>query len=268
MQMVMRLTEELQRVLMVEANRAARDSGWQQRLRNLRGDTWVQGLVFGCLAHPLPTLEQLAQTMAACGTPVSPQALDQRFNPAAAKCLEQVLARMVQQTVATKPAVSNLLARFTEVRIIDSTTIPLPGVLSDHWKGCRGRTQKVTGSAIKFQVGLELRTGRLLGPHAEAGCASDQKSCLQTEPLPEGALEIADLGYFELDKFARKSCCKTAPISLANTSQRIRHGLALRDWSIRPSDFHCLKNNSICPRHRPKTRISVALANSLGILVR
>jgi Transposase DDE domain len=204
MQMVMRLTEELQRVLMVEANRAARDSGWQQRLRNLRGDTWVQGLVFGCLAHPLPTLEQLAQTMAACGTPVSPQALDQRFNPAAAKCLEQVLARMVQQTVATKPAVSNLLARFTEVRIIDSTTIPLPGVLSDPWKGCRGRTQKVTGSAIKFQVGLELRTGRLLGPHAEAGCASDQKSCLQTEPLPEGALEIADLGYFELDKFATR----------------------------------------------------------------
>lgn len=205
MRMVTQLTEELQRVLMTEANKAARESGWLKRERELRGDTWVQALVLGCMAHPLPTLEQLAQTTAACGTPVTPQALDQRFNPAAAKCLEQVLARMVQQTVTTKPAVSNLLARFTEVRVMDSTTIALPNVLADHWKGCRGRTEKGTASAIKFQVGLELSTGRLLGPHAEAGCASDQKSCLQTEPLPKGALEIADLGYFELDKFAARS---------------------------------------------------------------
>jgi len=205
MRIVTRLTEELQRVLMHEANGAARESGWLKRQRELKGETWVQALVLSCLAHPLPTLDQFAQTVAACGTPVTTQALDQRFNPAAAKCLELVLARMVRQAVTTAPAAGNLLARFAEVRVMDSTTIALPDVLADHWKGCRGRTENGTQSSIKFQVGLELRAGRLLGPHAEPGRASDQKSCLQTDPLPKGTLEIADLGYFELDKFAART---------------------------------------------------------------
>jgi len=205
MQMVTRLTKELQRVLVDLASDAAVESGWLRRRRLLRGDTWVQGLVLACMSNPHVTLDQIAQSIAACGTPVSRQAIDQRFNAAAAKCLELVLARTVERTITTRPTTAKLLERFTEVRIMDSTTVVLPDALAEEWKGCRGRIEAGTQSAIKFQVGLELRTGRLLGPHAEPGCAADQKSCLQIEPMSRGALEIADLGYFELDKFAARS---------------------------------------------------------------
>jgi hypothetical protein len=45
--------------------------------------TFNQTLVFGFLANPQATLEELTQTAATLGVEISPQALDQRFTAAA-----------------------------------------------------------------------------------------------------------------------------------------------------------------------------------------
>ena len=86
----------------------------------------VQTLVFGWLAHPDATLEQLAQTAARVGIEVSPQAIDQRLNANTAQLLKHVLVASLDRLIATDPVAIPIFQRFTGVFVQDSTTIVLP----------------------------------------------------------------------------------------------------------------------------------------------
>ena len=72
----------LQSVFTITANSAARRSGFIQRQRRLTGAAFVQGLVFGWLAHPSATYDQLVQAIAgrvsACRLKHSSSALPQQ----------------------------------------------------------------------------------------------------------------------------------------------------------------------------------------------
>jgi hypothetical protein len=155
-------------------------------------------LVFGFLGNPQASLEELTQTAATLGVPITPQALDQRFTPAAAACLEQVLRAAITRVLAADPVAIPLLERFTAVYVQDSSTIVLPDALAAVWQGCGGTTTAGTAAALKFQVRLELRTGKLEGPQLQDGRASDRAALVPTT-LPGGALWLADLGYWRLD---------------------------------------------------------------------
>jgi Transposase DDE domain len=205
MSMVTQIAQAMQTVLTTTAEQAARASGFCQRRSKLGGAAFAQTLVFGCLGHPSTRLEDLAQTAAACGAAVYPQALDQRFTPQAADYLRRVLAAAVEQVCAADATLLPLLQKFQGVAIEDSTTVVLPDVLREHWPGCRGggEGEQGTQAAIKFQVRLNCTTGQLTGPLPGAGAAADQRAALPIEDLPAGALRIADLGYFDLDVFAR-----------------------------------------------------------------
>src|SRR5918911_797837 len=86
------VAQALETVFTTIADQAGRTSDFIVRQVKLRGSTFVQTLVFGFLADPHATLEALAQTAAALGLHITPQALDLRFTETAAACLEQVLA--------------------------------------------------------------------------------------------------------------------------------------------------------------------------------
>src|SRR5918911_465369 len=120
------------------ADEAARATTFVQRQSPLGGATFTQTLVFGFLANPQAALEELAQTAATLGVAVSPQALDQRFSEAAARCLERVLSEAITQVVAAAPVAIPLLERFTAVYLQDSSTIVLPDALAEVWQGCGG----------------------------------------------------------------------------------------------------------------------------------
>jgi hypothetical protein len=201
--MLSQVAHALQAVLTTTAEQAARDSGFCQRTSKLGGAAFAQTMVFGCLGNPETKLEDLAQTAAAAGAAVTPQALDQRFTPEAADYLQRVLAAAVEQVIATDVAVQPLLAKFNGVHIDDSSTVALPAVFREQWPGCRGGGPDVPESqaAIKFQVRLDCNSGRLSGPLPKPGAGSDQRAALPTDDLPAGALRIADLGYFDLDDF-------------------------------------------------------------------
>ena len=193
--------QAMQTVLTTGAEQAARDSGFSRRKSPLSGATFTQALVFGCIAQPQPTLEDFAHAAAALGHPVTVQALDQRFTPQAAACLQEVLAHAVTQVVASEPLALPLLNRFTGVYVLDSTGITLPSALKELWPGCGGRTPETVPAALKFQFRCELRSGQFSGPLPTPGRSSDQGSELQLEQLPSGSLRIADLGFFELARF-------------------------------------------------------------------
>lgn len=191
----------LQDVLTTTAEQAGRATGFVQRASPLTGATFTQTLVFGFLANPTPALEELAQTAATLGVVVSPQALDQRFTPAAAACLEEVLHRTITRVIAATPVAIPILERFTAVYLQDSSTIVLPDALAPVWRGCGGSTPEHTAAALKVQVRLELRTGQLHGPELQDGRASDHEPVLPSV-LPAGSLRMADLGYWSLDDLA------------------------------------------------------------------
>ena len=92
--------------------------------------TLVQTLVFGWLAQPEATVEQLAQMAGRLGVDVSPQAIDQRFTDTTATLLQQVLSASIQHVITADPVTIPILQRFTSVRVQDSTTIGLPDALT------------------------------------------------------------------------------------------------------------------------------------------
>jgi hypothetical protein len=191
----------MQEILTTTANEAARATKFVQRTSPLGGATFTQTLVFGFLANPQAALEELAQTAATLGVAVSPQALDQRCTEAAARCLERVLSEAITRVVAAAPVAIPLLERFTAVYLHDSSTIVLPDDLAAVWQGCGGSSPTHTAAALKLQVRLDLRSGRLEGPQLQDGRASDHDAALPTR-LPAGALRLADLGYWSVAELA------------------------------------------------------------------
>src|SRR5262249_10008505 len=115
------LAATMQTVLSDVADRAGRQSGLVQRAdAKLTGSVFTQTLVFGLGVDPHASLSALTQTTAALGVEVTPEALHQRFDRAAACCLEQVLCAAVREVVAADPIVLPILDRFREVSFHDS----------------------------------------------------------------------------------------------------------------------------------------------------
>lgn len=188
----------MQTVLGPLAAQIARASGFVQRMSKMGGSEFVSTLVFGWMANPEATLEELAQMAASLGVCISPQGIDQRFTPEAAAFLKDLLDAAVSEVVAATPAAVPLLQRFQGVYVPDSSAIALPDALASVWAGCgNGASPHMAG--LKFQVCLNLSTGELRGPALQDGRTHDRCSPFQRAPLPAGALRIADLGFFTLD---------------------------------------------------------------------
>src|SRR5262249_4223260 len=102
-----------------------------------------------------------------------------------------------------------LLRRFTAVEVLDSSVVPLPDELADLYRGGRSGRGPKTGpkASVKLTVGLDLNSGTLRGPELSAGRAGDLKAPAAAAAPPAGGLQLADLNYFGLTKFARWQGC-------------------------------------------------------------
>ena len=195
------IAEALSTVLTTTADEAAHDTKFVKRRSKLTGSIFVQTLTLGWLANPRAALEELSQTAATLGVQITPQGLDQRFTPEAADCLREVLQAAVSRVLTANPVAIPVLQRFGGgVCLFDSTIVPLPDALARLWPGC-GRNDGPTQAGIKLQVRLDLLHGTLSGPLLQAGSAHDSLGVSHVGPLPEGSLHLADLGYFDLDRF-------------------------------------------------------------------
>ena len=197
---IAQVSKAMQTVLTTVADTAARATGFVQRTSKLTGALFVQTLVLGFLSEPQSTREQLAQTAAALGLDISAQALDQRMTESGAATLLEVLDAAAATVLAAEPVTITLFSRFNGVYIQDSTLIALPSSLAHIWRGTGNKhTASEHSARLKLSVRLNLCTGALEGPHTDHGLTSDRSIPLQTHPIAEGALRIADLGFFSLD---------------------------------------------------------------------
>jgi Transposase DDE domain len=194
--LLMDLAQTLQTLLMTEADELARQTGCVRRARKLSGAVLVQTLVLGWLHDPHASLDGLADFAATLGADLSPQALHQRLTAATTQCLAQLLQSALLRVVAATPDAPPLLRRFQGVYVFDSTPISLPAALAGLFPGCGGNPGD-GAAALKVHACLELTTGALeldFGP----GRQPDVSGVLARGPLPEGALRLADRGFFDL----------------------------------------------------------------------
>jgi hypothetical protein len=205
MQMIPRIAVAVERLLGPWAEQV--NQVWQvvQRQRKFTAATLARTLVLGFLAKPDASDKELAETAACCGVEVTPQAIEQRFTPRLAQFAEGLLQQAVRVALGADTALAPLLARFTSVAILDSTTIALPNALRERFAGCGG-SHGSGQAALKIQLQWDLRSGALETVRIEPGRDSDYKTPLQQATLSPAALRIADLGYFDtavLERFSQ-----------------------------------------------------------------
>jgi hypothetical protein len=191
----------LQRLFGEIAQTAATESGVIQRTRVFNALSLARTFILGYLQNPRASDEHLAQMAAQCGAAVTPQAIDQRHTPRLVDFLERLFRGATQLVVGSDRALAPILERFTNVTVIDSSTITLPDEMQDPYRGCGGRHGS-GAAAMKLQTEWDLRSGALTHVQIEPGRSSDGGTSRQEARHGKGSLRIADLGYFALAVFA------------------------------------------------------------------
>lgn len=226
MLIVTQVAELLQGLLEEPMDLLARDTACVQRERKFSGSTLLSTVVLTVLRNPNPKLCDYQSTAAPLGVDVSENAIGKRFTPRLATFLEAALKNVLVHVLTTDAPPIELLDRFTEVRIGDSTSVTLPDAYAEQFPGCGG-SHGGGKAALKIQVLWDLRQGRL-DMLLEPGRASDAKSPITEIPLPTGSLSIFDLGYFSLDRFQRVGQAGSYWLS------RLQHGTTVCDTKGKP----------------------------------
>jgi len=183
------------------AESAGRASGVIKRKRKFDASSLAKTFVLGYLQNPNASDEELAQMAAQCGAPVTPQAIDQRHTPEMSRFLEELFRGASQQVIGSDKALAPILERFTNVTLVDSSTITLPDDMEERFEGCGG-SYGAGAAAMKLQVELDLRSGAISHVEIESGKSPDSATSRQQARRGPGSLRISDLGYFNLGVFA------------------------------------------------------------------
>ena len=226
MSIVTQVTELLQGLLDESMDVLARETGCVKRERKFSGSTLLSTLVLTVSQNPKPKPGNYQTTAAQLGVDVTEHAISQRFTPELVKFLEAALKRVLSHVLSTDAPPIELLGRFTQVVIGDSTTVTLPDEYAEQFPGCGG-SYGSGKAALKIQVLWDLRHGRLQ-MLLEPGRASDAKSPITELPLSAGSLSIFDLGYFSLERFQRVEHAEGYWLS------RLQHGTTVCDAAGNP----------------------------------
>jgi hypothetical protein len=204
MGIIAKVSAALQSLVGTMAEEVALDHPVVLRRRKFTTSTLAQTFIFGFLARPRASDEELAQMAALCGVAVTAQAVEQRFTPRLAGFLEALFRRASRQAIGSSKRLAPLLDRFAAVLVLDSSTVTLPDTLRGRFPGCGG-SHGGGQAAMKLQVRWDLRSGAIDAIAIEPGRDCDYKTPLQSAPLPPGSLRIADLGYFDTEVLQRLS---------------------------------------------------------------
>jgi Transposase DDE domain len=201
MKTITQVSYAMRTILGPVADQLGWETGFTRRQGKLSGSAFVQAMVFSVMGNADLTYTNLRVGAKNAGVEISNQGLEQRFTVASAALCQRVLEEAVRQVIMTEPTALPLLQRFAGVYIRDSSTISLPNVLEGVWSG--GANQHCSRAGLKLQVRLEVCSGQLAGPVLRPAREHDGKSPYQNEPLPPGAVRMADLGFYALDQFVR-----------------------------------------------------------------
>jgi dephospho-CoA kinase len=200
--MINELSIKLQELLTKDAKEFAKESNFVIRESKLSGEKFAKGLIFGWQGNPDSTLNGLKDSFETFNLKITEQGIDKRFSKESSKFMELLLNKGLSSLLNSRKEVSSdILNKFSDVRIYDSSTISLPVELIDDWRGVGGSNGGKSNSAIKLSVSMSLKNGSLKIV-LEDGFIQDKNSeLIVKDVIKEGSLIIRDLGYFGLNSF-------------------------------------------------------------------
>lgn len=138
-----------------------------------------------------------SQLYANTATLMSPEGLNQRFNPAAVAFLRKVFTSLLTQKLCSNHSLyAHLISTFNRIRILDATVFQLPDHFATDYQGSGGSSNT---AGVKIQLEYDLLSGQFLNVQLGAGKNNDKTYgtiCLET--VEAGDLCLRDLGYFDL----------------------------------------------------------------------
>jgi hypothetical protein len=232
------------------ADDLARDSGFCQRQRALTGSVFAQTLVFSLLDKVQPTRDDFADFAAQhLGVPVTPNAFDQRFHPAAVDFLRQLLAAAFDRAFdSVRPALLPVLRHFAGVYVRDASLRRLPAGLADVFPA-RPAGAGAPTAALKLVLELEVTTGAFTELDLLPAVDNEKTSPVAAKPLPAGALLLEDMGFLcgqRLQTYIDQGVYVLTRVphwTAFFESRRGRRGLVrldVRRW-LRRASGHCLE---------------------------
>jgi Transposase DDE domain len=218
----------LQALFTITAERLGRSTGFIQRQRQLKASDFARVLVWEWMSRPRATLESLARHL-----PLSPQGLQQRLGPEAQRFLSEMLREALGCLYRARSQPRGVLDRFPAVIVEDTTAIRLPVELASEFPGCGGGSGADEGAAgLKILVRWDVRSGEVHRISVHAGRTSDQALAAEPDDLPDGALDLADQGFFNTERWRR---FKTGQLWISRVPARTQVQIggrwqSLADW--------------------------------------
>ena len=197
MDILTKAANALKSVFLVDAETVNAEAKAVKRRRKFTPATLAQTFILAFLKKPNASFENISTMAVASGIEVSPQAIEQRFGPELEQFFKLMFQSMTKHLVASDQPLAPILERFSEVILIDSSSIALPDSQAEHYQGCGG-SHDACRSALKLQTEFDLRSGALRSVQVEQGRAPDGASDRQQIVQTVGSLRIADLGYFNV----------------------------------------------------------------------
>ncbi|MGE8081226.1 IS4 family transposase [Peribacillus loiseleuriae] len=143
-------------------------------------------------------LTQLCSRLeASTGVLMSPEGLNQRFNPAAVAFLREVFTSLLTQKLCLNQSLSaHMTSTFNRIRILDATVFQLPDHFAMDYRGSGGSSNT---AGVKIQLEYDLLSGQFLNVQLGPEKNNDKTYgiiCLETVETDD--LCLRDLGYFDL----------------------------------------------------------------------
>lgn len=199
--MIKELSTKLQELLEKEAEKLSKESKFVIRNSKLTGEKFAKGLIFGWQGNPDASLHQLKKTLDIFGVKISEQGLDKRFSKESAEFMELLLNKVLSILTISSQLNSELINKFSDIKIYDSSSIYLPTDLIEHWTGPGGTKGSKVNSVIKLSTSLSLKTGSLKIVLEDGFVHDNNSELIRKDKIEKGALLIKDLGYYSLECF-------------------------------------------------------------------
>ena len=199
----------------------AKSSGFMKRHSKLLPETFAKAISLGLLDCKNITEEVIAEKCASIqnGVALSKQAIAKRLKesiPFLKKLLQRAFSLIYAN--ALEDHISLLLNYFSDIKLLDATTISLPDQLSGDYAGMGGHNAK---SALKIQTLYSAIHHSITKFDITSGVTHDTNALsTMLEQLNKNELFLADLGYFDTT-FLRKIQEKNFFISRIKTNLKL-----------------------------------------------
>ena len=198
---IAQIAEAIDQVFSEGIEEIARASGFVQRQVKVSGKGFVKALVLAFQTNKAASYSEMSACASSLGMPMTAQGMEQRFDESSVQFLQLVLERALTiKLQGVEEQNVPLFKRFKAIHIRDSSSIGLPKELKEVWRG--NGNQNGETAAMKLQVSWEQCRGALDGIALQEGYSQDRTSPYQSMELEAGALHMADLGYYSLEKLA------------------------------------------------------------------